>query len=174
MGFASRHHTSAVATVGAMVAAVAAAAAPPHHRHSSTLQQRHSHHTRNHPPHRRDKANGWLLCFYMFARSFLLTVLPVLTQTHAFSPPHRHIERPRLPSSEQKNSKERSNVSFLFTIPPYINISPFNFSIKLLLPDEPPQSLPQLRHTPATRAHQRHHPPAIEWGRQKRLVFLFF
>ena len=78
-----------------------------------------------------------------------------------------------LPPNKQ-NSKERSNVSFLFTIPPYINISPFNFSIKLLLPDEPSQSLPQLRHTPATRAHQRHHPPAIEWGRQKRLVFLFY
>jgi hypothetical protein len=67
-------------------------------------------------------------------------------------------------------------MSFLFTIPPYINISPFNFSIKLLLPDEPqqPQSPPQLHHTPATRAHQCLHPPAIEWGRQKRLVFLFF
>lgn len=159
------HHTFAVATVDAMGAAVAAAAAPPHHRHSSTLQQCYSHHTHNRR-HHLDNANGWLLCFYVFARSFLLAVLPVLTQTHALSPPHRHIERPWLPSSEQKKQQREKHREFLFTIPPYINISPFNFSNKLSLPDEPPQSPPQLCHTPATRAHQSHHPPAIEWGNQ--------
>ena len=51
---------------------------------------------------------------------FLLTVLPLLTQTHAFSPPHRHNERPQLPSSREKNSKERSNSEFFIYNPPYI------------------------------------------------------
>ena len=151
--------------VGTMVAAVAAAAAPPHHRHSSTLQWRHSHHKRYYR-HSRNNVNGWLLCLYIFACSFLLTVLSLLTQTHAFSPLHRHIERPQLPSPAHKKAEREATVSFLFKIPPSSNILPFNFLIKLLLPEEPPQSPSQLRHTPATRAHQRHHPPAIEWDRQ--------
>jgi hypothetical protein len=50
-----------------MVAAVANAAALPHPcHHFSILEHCHSHHTRNHR-HRQNNANGWLLCFYMFA-----------------------------------------------------------------------------------------------------------
>jgi hypothetical protein len=53
----------------------------------------------------------------MFVCSFLLTVLPLLTETHAFSPPHRHIERSQLHFPGQKIAKREATMSFLFKIP---------------------------------------------------------
>ena len=101
-------------------------------------------------------------CLLIFAHC----AAPAYTNSCFLPTPHAHWEATTAFPAQKKQQRKKQQWVFLFKIPLHQIFHHLIFLIKLLLPDEPPLSPPQLHHTPATSAHQSHHPPAIEWGRQ--------